>query len=113
MKKREFSTEVGGKTLTATFSDLADQANGSVILTYGKTSVLATAVMSESEREGIDFFPLTVDYEEKFYAAGVPAVCFTRTAQETNLVAVCRLLVFLSSRESEATGLKNHKNLVQ
>jgi len=70
MKKREFSTEVGGKTLTATFSDLADQANGSVILTYGKTSVLATAVMSESEREGIDFFPLTVDYEEKFYAAG-------------------------------------------
>ncbi|MBI3075252.1 MAG: polyribonucleotide nucleotidyltransferase [Parcubacteria group bacterium] len=70
MQKREFSTEVGGKKLTATFSDLADQTNGSVVLTYGKTSVLATAVMSESEREGIDFFPLVVDYEEKFYAAG-------------------------------------------
>src|SRR3989344_3888846 len=70
MQKREFSTEIGGKKLTATFSDLADQTNGSVILSYGKTSVLATAVMSESEREGIDFFPLVVDYEEKFYAAG-------------------------------------------
>jgi len=70
MQKREFSTEIGGKTLTATFSDLANQANGSVILTYGKTSVLATAVMGEAVREGIDFFPLTVDYEEKFYAAG-------------------------------------------
>ncbi len=70
MKKKEFSTEVGGKTLTATFSDLTEQANGSVIVKYGNTVVLATAVMSKNKREGIDFFPLTVDYEERFYAAG-------------------------------------------
>ena len=66
MQKKEFSVEIGGKTLTATFSDLADQAHGSVILTLGNTSVLATAVISGNKREGIDFFPLVVDYEEKF-----------------------------------------------
>jgi len=70
MKTKEFSTEIGNKKLTAIFSDLADQAHGSVILKYGETAVLATAVMSEHERDGGDFFPLTVDYEEKFYAAG-------------------------------------------
>jgi len=70
MQKKEFSTEIGGKTLTATFSDLADQAHGSVILTLGNTSILATAVISSKKREGIDFFPLVVDYEEKFYATG-------------------------------------------
>ncbi|MDO8510074.1 MAG: polyribonucleotide nucleotidyltransferase [bacterium] len=70
MNKRQFSTEVSGKTLTAEFSDLADQANGSVMLKYGNTVVLTTAVMSKYAREGSDFFPLTVDYEEKFYAAG-------------------------------------------
>jgi len=70
MQKKEFSMEVGGKTLTAEFNDLVDQANGSVILKYGDTAVLATAVMSPETRDGLDFFPLTVDYEEKFYAAG-------------------------------------------
>ncbi len=62
--------EFAGKTLTAEFSDLAEQANGSVLVRYGETVVLATAVMSQNERLGIDYLPLTVDYEEKFYAAG-------------------------------------------
>ena len=70
MQKKEFSTVVGGKTLTATFSDLAERANGSVMLRYGNTVVLATAVMSKESRDGEDFLPLTVDYEEKFYASG-------------------------------------------
>lgn len=56
--------------MTSTFSDLADQASGSVMLQMGDTIVLATAVMSKEKREGIDFFPLTVDYEERFYASG-------------------------------------------
>ena len=70
MKTKEFSTDVGGKTFTVTVSDLVEKASGSVILAYGNTSVLATAVMSSSKRDGINFFPLVVDYEEKFYAAG-------------------------------------------
>ena len=70
MRKQEYSIEVGGKTLTAEFNDLAEQANGSVMIRYGNTVLLATAVMSKGAKEGGDWFPLTVDYEERFYAAG-------------------------------------------
>ncbi len=70
MNIKKFTTEFAGKTLTAEFSNLAEQANGSVLLRYGETVVFATAVMSAQERQGLDYFPLTVDYEEKFYAAG-------------------------------------------
>ncbi len=69
MNKKEYSIEVGGKTLSAEFNDLADQTNGSVMVRYGNTIVMATAVMSKELKEG-DFFPLTVDYEERFYATG-------------------------------------------
>lgn len=62
--------EIGGKTLTATFTDLAEQAAGSVMLKYGETVVLATACMSKDSQKGLGFFNLTVDYVEKFYAAG-------------------------------------------
>ena len=62
--------ELGGKKLSAEFNDLVENANGSVILRYGATTVLATAVMSDKAKEGAGFFPLTVDYEEKFYATG-------------------------------------------
>lgn len=61
--------EVGGKTLTASFTDLAEQAHGSVIVRYDNTAVLVTTVMDENEGSA-HFFPLTVDYEEKFYASG-------------------------------------------
>ncbi|KKU79172.1 MAG: Polyribonucleotide nucleotidyltransferase [Parcubacteria group bacterium GW2011_GWA2_47_7] len=70
MKKETYEIEIGGKMLTAEFNDLADQAHGSVMLRYGNTVILATTVMSNKKREGGDFFPLTVDYEERFYAAG-------------------------------------------
>lgn len=70
MQKRAFTTMLGGTELIAEFTDLADQAHGSVIIRYGNTAVLVTAVMSDNTREGIDYFPLTVDYEERFYAAG-------------------------------------------
>ena len=69
MNKKEYSIELGGKTLTAEFSDLAENADGSVIVRYGDTAVLATAVMGDV-KEGGDFFPLTVDFEERFYATG-------------------------------------------
>lgn len=69
MNSKQYTLEVGGKTLIAEFNDLAEQAHGSVMMRYDDTVVLATAVISEKEKDG-DFFPLTVDYEEKFYAAG-------------------------------------------
>ncbi|MEK7572577.1 MAG: polyribonucleotide nucleotidyltransferase [Patescibacteria group bacterium] len=70
MQTKEYSVEIGGKTMTAIFSDLAEQAHGSVILKYGETIVLATACMSHDKQEGLGYFNLTVDYVEKFYAAG-------------------------------------------
>ena len=70
MKTKEYSIDIGGRKLTAIFSDLADQAHGAVMLKYGETIVLATVVMTKDKQEGLDFFNLTVDYVEKFYAAG-------------------------------------------
>ena len=69
MIKKEFSMELNGKKLTAEFSDLVENAHGSVILKYGYTVILATAIISKEEK-GADYLPLTVDYEEKFYASG-------------------------------------------
>ena len=69
MQKKEYSLEIGGKTMTAEFNDWADQANGSVLLRYGNSAVLATVVMGSKESDK-DYFPLSVEYEEKFYAAG-------------------------------------------
>lgn len=69
MEKKTYQTEIGGKTLTATFSDLAAQANGSVVIEMGDTVVLVTAVMNRHEGNA-PFFPLSVEFEERFYAAG-------------------------------------------
>ena len=70
MQKKEYSVEIGGKTLTAQFTDLADQAHGSVMLKYGESVVMANVCMSKDSQAGLGFFNLTVDYVEKFYAAG-------------------------------------------
>lgn len=70
MNTKIHEMEYCGKQLKVEISDLADQANGSVLVRYGETAVFATAVISKNKREGIDFFPLMVDYEERFYAAG-------------------------------------------
>ncbi|MEK7090577.1 MAG: polyribonucleotide nucleotidyltransferase, partial [Patescibacteria group bacterium] len=70
MKKKIFSTQVGGRELIAEFNDMAMQADGSCMVRYGDTVVLATAVMNKEGKSVGDFFPLTVDYEEKYYAAG-------------------------------------------
>lgn len=70
MQKKEYSVEIGGKKMTAIFTDLAEQAHGSVMLKYGETIVLATVCMSHDKQKGLGFFNLTVDYMEKFYASG-------------------------------------------
>ncbi len=67
---QEFSAEIAGRKLTAKIGLLAGQADGAVTLQYGDTVVLATATMSEERKEGQDWFPLFVEYEERFYAGG-------------------------------------------
>ena len=70
MQKKEYSLEIGGKIWTAIFSDLADQAQGSVMLRCEDTVVLATACISKEPQQGLGYFNLTVDYTERFYASG-------------------------------------------
>ncbi|MBI4132173.1 MAG: polyribonucleotide nucleotidyltransferase [Candidatus Sungbacteria bacterium] len=70
MEGQKFNMEIGSSPLTVELTPLAGQSNGRVIVRQGETTVLVTAVMSTHPREGGDFFPLMVDYEEKFYAAG-------------------------------------------
>ena len=65
-----FKTEIAGRPLVVETGKIAQFANGSVLIRYGETSVLSTVTASATPREGIDFFPLSVDYEEKMYAVG-------------------------------------------
>ncbi len=70
MHTHTFSMELGGKTLTAECTDLAGQANGSVLMRYGETVILVTAVMGAQEQPNLPYLPLSVEFEERFYAAG-------------------------------------------
>ena len=67
---KSFTMELAGRTLTVDVGRVADQANGAALMHYGETVVLSTATASEKPRDGIDFFPLSVEYEEKLYSVG-------------------------------------------
>ena len=67
---RSYSMELAGRTLTAEIGRVAEQANGACLMRYGDTTVLVTATASDKPREGIDFFPLSIDYEERLYSVG-------------------------------------------
>ncbi|WP_432630886.1 polyribonucleotide nucleotidyltransferase [Brotaphodocola sp.] len=67
---KSYSMELAGRTLTVDVDRVAKQANGAVLMHYGDTVVLSTATASDKPREGVDFFPLSVEYEEKMYAVG-------------------------------------------
>src|ERR1700730_14883501 len=76
MAYQKFETELAGKRLTVETGHVAEQANGAIMIRAGDTMLLVTAVASRQPREGIDFFPLTCDYEEQLYAAGrIPGSC--------------------------------------
>ena len=86
--------DIDGKTISLEAGDLARQAGGAVVVRQGDTMVLVAATMASSAREGVDFFPLTVDYREKTYAAGkIPGSFFKREARPGELeTLICRLI---------------------
>ena len=88
-----FAREIGGRTLSMVVGKVAGLANGAVTVHYGDTVVLVTACMSSAPREGIDFFPLTVDFEERMYAAGkIPGGWFRREGRPgTSSILIARL----------------------
>ena len=101
--------QIGGKTLTIESGKLANQAHGSVIVTYGESIVLATAVMSTKPRaEDIDFLPLTVDYEERLYSAGkIPGSFFRREGRPGQDGVLAARMTDRSIRPLFAKGLHN------
>ena len=70
MSYKTFSMELAGRTLSVDIGRVGKQANGCAFMHYGETTVLSTATASEKPRDGIDFFPCSVEYEEKFYSVG-------------------------------------------
>ncbi len=90
---RTYSTELGGKPITIETGRLAEQAGGAVTVRMGDTMIFASVTMNTSPREGIDFFPLMVDYEEKLYAAGrIPGSFFRREGRPAeNAILVSRV----------------------
>ena len=93
MTPETFEIEVGGRPLTLEAGKVAGLANGAVTVRYGDTVILVAACMSAEPREGIDFFPLTIDYEERLYAAGkIPGGWFRREGRpSTDGILTARL----------------------
>lgn len=93
LEEKVFSTTVGDKEITFRTGRLAEQAGGAVTIQVGDSLLLGTATMSKSLREGLDFFPLMVDFEEKLYAAGrIPGGFFRREGKpSTDAVLIARL----------------------
>ena len=95
----------GGRTLTLETGRMARQADGAVLATYGETTVLATVVAAKQPREGVDFLPLTVDYQEKFYAAGrSPGGYFKREGRPTEKETLVSRLIDRPVRPLFADG---------
>ncbi|HEY4723215.1 MAG TPA: polyribonucleotide nucleotidyltransferase, partial [Anaerolineae bacterium] len=90
---KRFSTTIGRDVITVETGKLAGQANGAVTVRLGDTLILTTATMARTPREGIDFFPLSVEYEERLYAAGrIPGSFFRREGRPSeSAILVCRL----------------------
>ena len=85
MAVHKLDIEVAGRQMTLETGRMAGLADGAVLVKYGDTALLATAVSSPQPREGIDFFPLTVEYEERMYAAGkIPGGFIKREGRPAN-----------------------------
>ena len=105
--------EWGGKTLTIETGRVARQAHGSVIATYGGTSVLATVVADHEPKPGLDFFPLTVNYQEKAYAAGkIPGGFFKREGRPTEKETLVSRLIDRPIRPLFAKGFQNETQVI-
>ncbi len=102
------SIEWGGDTLTLETGKIARQADATVIATYGETSVLAAVVFAKKEKPGMDFFPLTVNYQEKYYAAGkIPGGFFKREARPTEKETLTARLIDRPIRPLFVPGFKH------
>src|SRR5690348_16989712 len=105
--------EWGGRKLVLETGRIARQADGAVLATYGETVVLATAVGETQPKPGIDFFPLTVNYQEKFYASGkIPGGYFKREGRPTERETLISRLIDRPIRPLFVPGYRNETQVV-
>ena len=108
-----FETEIGGRKLIVEVGKVAKQANGAAVMRYGETVVLVTATASKLPREGIDFFPLTVDFEERQYAVGkIPGGFIKREGRPTELATLSARLIDRPMRPLFPEGFRNDVHIV-
>jgi polyribonucleotide nucleotidyltransferase len=108
-----FSTTVGRHVLTIKTGKLAEQAGGAITLQVGESMLLATATMSKNVREGLDFFPLSVDFEEKMYAAGrIPGGFFRREGKPTTEAVLTSRLTDRPLRPLFPDGMRNEVQVI-
>ncbi len=113
MNITQLSATIDGKTFSFETGKLAKQASGSVMVRCGDTVVLATVMGSEVPRQGIDFFPLTVDYEEKMYAVGkIPGGFFRREGKPTEKAIITSRLIDRPIRPLFPEGFRNDVQIV-
>ncbi len=105
---KEFSMELGGRTLTLEFGKYAQQANGSVLVRYGDTVLLVTATAAATQRPGIDFFPLSVDFEERLYSVGrIPGGWTRREGRPAEKAILTSRLIDRPLRPLFPKGMRN------
>lgn len=110
---KKYTISLAGRELTLETGRLAKQANGAVLVGYGDTTVLVTATMSKSPREGIDFFPLLVDYEERFYSVGkIPGGFLKREARPGEKAILAARLIDRPLRPLFPEGFRNDVQVV-
>ena len=111
--KQSVSLEWAGRTLKIETGQVARQADGAVLITYGDTTVLATATFAKSAKPGQDFFPLTVNYMEKYYASGrIPGGFFKREGRPTEKETLTSRLIDRPIRPLFVDGFKNEVQVV-
>ena len=110
---KKYSMTLAGRELTLETGRLAKQANGSVLVTYGDTTVLVAATMSKAPREGIDFFPLLVDYDERFYSVGkIPGGFLRREARPSEKAILAARLIDRPLRPLFPEGFRNDVQVI-
>jgi polyribonucleotide nucleotidyltransferase len=108
-----FTTEIAGRKLTVETGKLAQQANGAVIIRYGDTVILATATASKKPREGVDFLPLTVDYEERLYAVGkIPGGFIKREGKPSEKAILSARVIDRPLRPLFPKGFRNDVQII-
>jgi len=113
MEFKSYSMEFAGRTLTLEFGKYAQQAGGSAVVRYGDTVVLVNATASDKPRDGVDFFPLTVDFEEKQYAVGkIPGGFIKREGRPTEKATLTCRLIDRPLRPLFPKGLRNDVQVV-